>query len=110
MTSNKLLVSSCTEQKLNLVISQPLAQGMTARVPLSRYAVPEVFNIPARHLQLLRSIPAQSVIGTVVGMKKMDHVKANLEVVKRAPMTRTDFFEGIKPVLRSEFIEDSLDM
>ena len=103
-------MTSCTEQQLNLVITQPLAQGMTARVPLSRYAVPDVYNIPARHLQLMRSLPAKSVLGTVVGMKKMDHVKANLEIVKKAPMTRTDFFDGIKPVLRSEFIEDSLNM
>jgi len=58
----------------------------------------------------MRSIPAKSVLGTVVGMKKPDHVKANLEIVKRAPMTTTDFFEGIKPVLRSEFIEEALEM
>ena len=83
---------------------------MTAQVPLSRYAVPEIYNIPARHLQLMRSIPAKSVLGTVVGMKRQDHVKANLEVVKKAPMTKNDFFEGIKPVLRTEFIEDSLEM
>ena len=83
---------------------------MTANVPLSKYAVPDVYNIPARHLQLIRSIPAKSVLGTVVGMKKQEHVRGNLEVVKRAPMSLTDFFDGIKPVLRSEFIEDSLDM
>ena len=110
VTKNRLLVSSCTEQELNLVLSQPLAQGMAANVPLSRIAVPEVFNIPSRHLQVMRSIPAQSVLGCVVGMKRPEHVKSNMEVVKKAPMTRTDFFAGIKPVLRQEFIEDALDM
>jgi len=89
-------------------LSQPLAQGMTARVPLSRIAVPEVYNIPARHLQVMRSVPAQSVIGCLVGMKRPEHVKANLEIAKKAPMTRNDFFAGIKPILRSEFIEDAL--
>ena len=83
---------------------------MVARTPLSRIAVPDVYNVPARHLQLIRSIPAKSVLGTVVGMKNPEHVKANLEVVKKAPMTTTDFFEGIKPVLRSEFLEEALDM
>ena len=73
---------------------------MTARVPLSRIAVPEVYNVPARHLQVMRSVPAQSVIGCVVGMKKPEHVKANLEVIKKAPMSRHDFFGGIKPVVR----------
>ena len=110
VTKNKLLCSSCTEQQLNLVLSQPLAQGMTSNVPLSKYAVPGVFNIPARHLQLIRSIPAQSVLGTVVGMKQQAHVHANLEIVKKAPMTKEEFFDGIKPVLRQEFIEDVLEM
>ena len=50
VTKSKLLVSSCSDQELNLVLSQPLAQGMTANVPLSRIAVPDVYNIPARHL------------------------------------------------------------
>jgi len=61
---------------------------MAANVPLSRIAVPEVFNVSARHLQVMRSIPAQSVLGVVVGMKRPEHVKANLEVIKKAPMTR----------------------
>ena len=73
-------------------------------------AVPDVYNIPARHLQLIRSIPNKSVLSAVVGMKKQTHVRANLEVVKKAPMSRTDFINSVRPVLRSEFIEDSLDM
>ena len=81
---------------------------MTASVPISKYAVPDVFNIPARHLQLVRSVPSKSVLGTVVGMKQQAHVKANIEIVKKAPMTKSDFFEGIKPVLRSEFVEEAL--
>ena len=64
-----MLVSACTDLDLNLVLSQPLAQGMTATVPLSRYAVPEIYNVAARHLQLMRSIPSKSVLSCVVGMK-----------------------------------------
>jgi len=103
-------VTSCAEQQLNLVLTQPLAQGMIAKVPLSRMAVPEVHNIPARHLQLMRSVPSQSIVSSIVGMKRPEHVRSNLEVVKKAPMSRTDFFEGIKPILRSEFIEDVIEM
>ena len=105
-----MLVTACTDMELNLVLSQPLAQGMTASVPLSRYAVPDIYNIPARHLQLMRSIPAKSVLSSVVGMKKQEHVRANLEVVKKAPMTQNNFLASIRPILRSEFIEDALEM
>ena len=83
---------------------------MATNVPLSRIAVPDVYNIPARHLQMIRSLPSQSLLGAIVGMKRPEHVKANLEVVKKAPMSRQDFFDSIKPILRQEFIEDALDM
>ena len=59
---------------------------------------------------MMRSVPGQSVLSAVVGMKKQEHVKANLEIVKKAPMTNTEFFEGIKPIKRTEFIEDIVDM
>ena len=88
VVTNKQLVTSATDQKINVVLSQPLMQGMTSNIPISRVAVPEVYNLSARHLQLIRSVPAQSVLSTLVGMKQPNHVKANLEVIKRPPMTR----------------------
>ena len=59
---------------------------------------------------MIRSLPTRSILSAVVGMKQQEHVRANLEIVKKAPMTRNDFFEGIKPLLRTEFIEDDLNM
>ena len=59
---------------------------------------------------MMRSVPGQSVLSVVVGMKQQEHVKANLEVVKKAPMTTSELFEGIKPVKRTEFIEDVVEM
>lgn len=35
---------------------------------------------------------------------------ANLEIVKKAPMSKEEFFDGIKPILRQEFIEEALEM
>lgn len=70
VTKNRLLVTACKDLGLNMVASQPLAQGMAANVPLSRIAVPEVYSIPARHLQLIRSLPSQALVGTIVGMKQ----------------------------------------
>ena len=88
VVSNKQLVQSATEQKINVVFSQPLMQGMISQIPISRVAVPEVYNLTARHLQLIRSVPAKAVLSTLVGMKQPNHVKANLEVIKKPPLTR----------------------
>ena len=82
---------------------------MASSIPLSRLAVPKVYNLCARHLQMLRSIPSKSVLSTVVGMKEPDHVRQNLEVIKKPLMTKDVFMAGIKPIKRSEFIEDALD-
>jgi hypothetical protein len=109
VTTNKTLVSTCTELDLNLMTSQPLVQGMATTIPLSRIAVPNVYNLSARHLQLFRSIPSKSVLSTVVGMKEPDHVRQNLEVIKKPLLTKEEFLAGIKPVKRSEYIEEALD-
>ena len=58
---------------------------------------------------MLRSIPSKSVLSTVVGMKEQDHVRQNLEVIKKPLMTKEEFMAGIKPIKRSEYIEDALD-
>jgi len=58
---------------------------------------------------MLRSIPSKAVLSTVVGMKEQDHVRQNLEVIKKPIMTKEEFMAGIKPIKRSEYIEDALD-
>jgi len=65
----KVLVAACTEMELNVIASQPLMQGMTSSVPLSRVGIPDVYNFGARHLQLIRSIPSKSLKSVCVGMK-----------------------------------------
>ena len=109
VSKNKALVQCCSDLGLNLITSQPLVQGMATNIPLSRIAVPEVYNLSARHLQIMRSIPSKSVLSTVVGMKEQDHVRQNLEVIKKPLLTKDEWMAGIKPVKRSEFIEDALD-
>lgn len=84
-------------------------QGMAANVPISRVAVPDVYNIAARHLQLIRSVPSQSVLSTLVGMKEPSNIRANLEVIKKPLMTRSEFMDAIKPIRRKEFIEEELE-
>ncbi len=106
---NKILLPACNDFGLNVISSQPLLQGYLANMPLSRSHM-SVFNIPARHLQLMRSIPGRALKSTLVGMKDVEHVRGNLECIRKAMMTREEFFDTLKPHRRQEYIEEELDM
>lgn len=43
-------------------------------------------------------------------MKENEHVRGNLEVTRKAPMKREEFFDSLKPHRRQEYIEEELDM
>ena len=88
VTKNKLLFSVATELGINVVTSQSLCQGLTANIPISKIAIPGLHNLSARHLQLMRSVPSESMLSSLVGMKHPDHVHANLETIKRPPMNK----------------------
>jgi hypothetical protein len=82
---------------------------MAANIPLSRRNI-TVFNIPARHLQLIRSIPSKALKSTLVGMKQLENVRTNLEVIKKPLLTREEFFDVLKPHRRHEYIDEELEM
>jgi len=82
---------------------------MAANIPLSRSNI-RVYNIPARHLQLIRSIPSKAIKSTLVGMKDPVNVRANLEVIKKALMKREEFFDTLRPHRRAEYIDEELEM
>jgi len=76
-----MLVAACGDLGLNVISSQSLMQGMAANIPLSKGHINGVYNNGARHLQLLRSIPTKSLVSSLVGMKSIENVRANLEVI-----------------------------
>ena len=43
-------------------------------------------------------------------MKDPEHVRGNLEVIKKPIMKREEFFDALKPNRRAEYIEEELDM
>lgn len=59
---------------------------------------------------MVRSVPSKALKSSLVGMKEVEHVRGNLEVIKKPMMTREDFFDALKPSRRSEYIEDELEM
>lgn len=103
VTSKEMLVSVCNVLKMNLISSQPLFQGKLAQLNLPNKI--GVFNTASRHLQLIRSIPTKWLVSTLVGMKDPRNVKYNLEVVKKPPMSRDDWFEILQPQKRVEHVE-----
>lgn len=105
----KIFVAACNDLELNVISSQALLQGMCADIALSRDAVGGVYNLSARHLQFIRSIPTKCLKSTLVGMKKNDHVRANLEVIQKPLLTRDEFFAAMGPYRRPEFIDDEMD-
>ena len=82
---------------------------MCANIALSRDAAGGIYNLSARHLQLIRSIPTKCLKSTLVGMKQNDHVRANLEVVQKPLLSREEFFAALGPFRRTEFIDDEMD-
>ena len=91
---------------MNLVSSQPLFQGKLAQLNLPNQM--GVFNTASRHLQLIRSIPTKCLVSTLVGMKDPRNVKYNLEVVKKPPMTREEWFDVLKPKKRVEHVDEDI--
>ena len=80
------------------------------QMALSRESFTGMYNMGARHLQLVRSIPTKALLSTVVGMKKMEHVRANLEIVGKPVMMRDEFFESLGPIRRKPFIDEEMDI
>jgi aryl-alcohol dehydrogenase-like predicted oxidoreductase len=107
IATKQILVAACNMLNMNLVSSQPLFQGKMAQLNLPNKM--NVFNTASRHLQLIRSIPTRCLITTLVGMKDTRHVKYNLEVVKKSPMNREDWFEVLQPKRRVEHVDEEVE-
>lgn len=74
---------------MNLIASKPLLEGRVSEVE-----IPQIKNIKdpvSRHLQLVRSMPIRCLISTLVGMKKVENLKKNFEVIKTEPLTKEEF-------------------
>lgn len=97
----------CNHYKLNLITSSPLLQGTLIQLPMEN----KLFKLntnPAKHIQLIRSIPADAIKSTLVGMKSQVHVKQNLEVSKIPPLTMQEFYEILTPKKRQPYLEKEI--
>lgn len=89
-------VSLARKLKVNLISCSPLLQGTLMQLPMPS----EIFkckNLGAKHLQFIRSIPAESLLSTLVGQKKNRHTKMNLEIIGYPPLTPEEFWSFLIP-------------
>lgn len=85
----KVLVAVCNLMKMNLIASKPLLEGRVAEVQ-----IPQIKNLKdpvLKHVQLVRSMPTRCLISTLVGMKRIENLKKNFEVIKTEPLTKEEF-------------------
>ena len=60
--------------------------GTLIHTPLSSDKL-DCRNNGAKHLQIIRSIPSESLICSLIGHKRLRHVKKNLEVLEVPKLT-----------------------
>lgn len=60
-TTRETLFQVAKNQKINVITSSPLAQGLMSQVPLSS-DIFKASNLGAKHLQFSRSVPAQALL------------------------------------------------
>ena len=85
----KMLVAVCNLLKMNLIASKPIMEGRVKDVQIS--SITNIKDNVSKHLQLVRSMPIRCQISTLVGMKKMENLKKNFEVIKNEPLTKEEF-------------------
>lgn len=100
------VTSICNAYKLNLISSSPLLQGLLVDLTLEN-KIPLIHNA-SRHLQIIRSVPAECLKSTLVGMNNNVHLKNNLEVLKIPLFDAKEFSLMLSPKKRQPFIEKEL--
>lgn len=63
-----------------MISCSPLLNGTLINTPLPSNVL-NCRNNGAKHLQIVRSIPVESLVSTLIGQKRNRHVKKNLEVL-----------------------------
>jgi len=88
-TAMKPLVAVCNLLKLNLIASKPILEGAVKDIKIDR--ITNIQDGVAKHLQLVRSMPPRCLISTMCGMKSMENLKKNFEVIQNEPLTTQEF-------------------
>ncbi|HEX6068005.1 MAG TPA: aldo/keto reductase [Nitrososphaera sp.] len=94
--SNLTILQAAEKLGIGVFTSIPLFQGRLLQAQIPDY--PGTGDPVSRILQLVRSSP--SVIAPLVGQKRPEHVRENLKVAERPPLTNAEFREAVKILMQ----------
>ena len=86
------ILEACNKLNIGVFTSVPLLQAKLFDVKIPDYL--GIDNQLLKIVQLTRSTP--NVIAPLLGQKKLNHVKENIELAKVAPLNNSEFNEAIK--------------
>lgn len=92
----EFMLSAARLLGISLFSSAPLVQGTLIKIPISNEGF-KFSNQGAKHIQFVRSLPAGSLVSSLVGMKRKNHVEQNLEVIYQNPLSVEEFWEFMSP-------------
>lgn len=94
--SEQIFVNVAKKLGVNLQVSSPLLQGKILELKLSRSML-GVEPQGAKHVQLIRSIPAGAIKTVLVGMKNPRNVVMNTQVAYADSLSKEEFWNVLKP-------------
>ena len=86
------ILEACNKLNIGVFTSVPLLQAKLFDVKIPDYL--GIDNQLLKIIQITRSTP--NVIAPLLGQKKLNHVKENIELAKVAPLNNSEFNEAIK--------------
>ena len=90
--NNLTILEACKKLNIGVFTSVPLLQAKLFDVKIPDYL--GIDNQLLKIVQITRSTP--NVIAPLLGQKKLNHVKENIELAKVAPLNNSEFNEAIK--------------
>jgi aryl-alcohol dehydrogenase-like predicted oxidoreductase len=94
--STTYFLNVAKHHNINVITSSPLLQGKLLDLKLSKTML-NVEPQGAKHIQLVRSIPSDSIKTVLVGMKNPRNVTQNIQLAYSEPLTKEDFWNYLKP-------------
>ena len=91
-----IFLNVAKELGINVIVSSPLLQGKIIDLKLSK-TMTGIDLQACKHLQLIRSIPSQSIKSVLVGMKNPRNVMQNLQLPYVETLTPEEFWNVLKP-------------
>jgi aryl-alcohol dehydrogenase-like predicted oxidoreductase len=95
---NLTILEAAAKLKIGVFTSIPLFQGRLLQSRIPDYG--GLSDPVAKLVQIVRSSP--SVIAPLIGQKKAEHVRQNLQVANVPPLSADEFKQAVKALTRQQ--------